>query len=898
MTKYGLRARILAYTIIPTLLIGILLAGYFSVSRYQQLEEVLIRQGVNVIEPLALASELALTSRNREALNRLLSTIHRNNSPLVKSIALFDAQGRLLVTSNYHRDFSAMRLSEQVPLPLVTLVENNEDGIILRTPVLTDHIRADTAWEDASAIPIGYIAMQLTKDSVTLLHYKDSFFAGLMVLLGVSLSGLIGVRLIRSVSQPITDMVSAVYKIREGRLDTRVNGEFTGEMEMLKNGINAMAKSLSEYHDEMQQNIDQATSDLRETLEQIEIQNIELDMAKKRAQEAARVKTEFLANMSHELRTPLNGVIGFARQLQKTRLTPNQLDYLKTIERSAQNLLGIINDILDFSKLEAGKLKMEQLPFSLRDTLQEVMTLLAPSAHDKGLELSMRVDAAVHDAVIGDPLRLQQVLTNLVGNAVKFTEQGNVDVRVDARPAGQPDKTALRIHVQDTGIGISDSQRRQLFQAFNQADSSISRRYGGTGLGLVITQKLVHQMSGEMELYSELGSGSVFSFTLELNRASLPLAEPLPLAELCNKTVLYLEEDNFSRRATTALLREWGVQVLHEPYSGVAIDCALLGFGPNTLPSQMEQGIQQQKEEDNRVVVLLSSTDPTLADALLCAGAELCLSKPVHYQKLAQALMGQAVAEPEAMLQITLAPPSQKQKLRVLAVDDNPANLKLISAMLSEQVSQVESCSNGQEALNLATVNRYDIIFMDIQMPLMDGIQATREIRSQDGPNASTPIVAVTAHAIAGERDRLMHQGMDDYLAKPIDETILARIIERFARRPRPAGQIDWSLAVKQAGGKEPLAREMLELLLQSFDEFSPLLGAALSGELDEQRLYPPLHKLHGGTAYCGVPQLQSLVAQLEKALLDKQGVDELEPELLELEERMGQIREEAKFYL
>jgi two-component system sensor histidine kinase BarA len=898
MTKYGLRARVLAFTILPTLIIGILLAGYFSVNRYQQLEDALIKEGVNVIEPLALASELALTGRNREALNRLLSNIHRNNSPLVKSIALFDLEGRLLVTSNYHRDFNAMRLPEGLPLPRVTLVETAPDGIILRTPVVTDSIRVDALWEESSATPIGYVSMQLTNDSAMLLHYRDSFFAGLIVLLGVCLSTLFGVRLIKGVSQPITDMVSAVYKIREGRLDTRVSGEFTGELEVLKNGINAMAKSLSEYHDEMQQNIDQATSDLRETLEQIEIQNIELDMAKKRAQEAARVKTEFLANMSHELRTPLNGVIGFARQLQKTRLTPSQLDYLKTIEKSAQNLLGIINDILDFSKLEAGKLKMEQIPFSLRDTLQEVMTLLAPSAHDKGLELSLRVDTAVCDSLVGDPLRLQQVLTNLVGNAIKFTEQGNVDVRVDARPAQHPDQAGLCIHVQDTGIGISDSQRRQLFQAFNQADSSISRRYGGTGLGLVITQKLVHQMSGDIELYSELGSGSVFSFTLALNRAALPLAEPLPLNELAGKTVLYLEEDSFSRRATTALLREWGVQVLLEPYPGMPIDTALLGFGPHTLPSQMEQEIRRQKGYDNRVVVLLSSTDPILIDALLDSGASHCLSKPVHYQKLAHALVEQDSAPPEALLPAMLPAPSWRQPLRVLAVDDNPANLKLISAMLGELVNQVECCSNGREALNLATANRYDIIFMDIQMPVMDGIQATREIRTQDGPNVSTPIVAVTAHAIAGERDRLLRQGMDDYLAKPIDEAILARIIERFSHRPAPPGQIDWPLAVKQAGGKDPLAKEMLTLLLQSFDEFAPLLDAALSGELDGERLYPPLHKLHGGTAYCGVPQLQALVAQLERALLARQPVEELEPELLELEERMGQIREEAKGYL
>ncbi|MBO1519317.1 two-component sensor histidine kinase BarA [Oceanisphaera pacifica] len=898
MTKYGLRARIFAYTIIPTLLIGIALAGYFSVSRYQQLEDALTQQGVNVIEPMALASELALTSRNRESLNRLLSNIHRNNSPLIKSIALFDKQGRLLVTSNYHRDFNLLRLPKDMPIPQSTLVENGENGIILRTPVLTDNIQTDSSWEEVSAVPIGYIAMQLTNDSTMLIHYKDSFFAGLIVLLAVGLSALFGGRLIRGVSQPVNDMVNAVYKIREGRLDTRVKGEFSGEMEMLKHGINAMAKSLSEYHEEMQQNIDQATSDLRETLEQIEIQNIELDMAKKRAQEAARVKTEFLANMSHELRTPLNGVIGFARQLQKTSMTANQLDYLKTIEKSAQNLLCIINDILDFSKLEAGKLTLEQIPFSLRDSLQEVMTLLAPSAHEKGLELSLRIDAAVEDALMGDSLRLQQIVTNLVGNAVKFTEQGNIDVRVDARPASQPNKAALRIHVQDTGIGISDNQRRQLFQAFNQADSSISRRYGGTGLGLVITQKLVHQMAGSIALHSELGTGSVFSFTLELDRAALPLSEPLPLTELSRKTVLYIEQDKFSRLATTALLQEWGVQILHKHHPNMAIDCALLGFLPTTLPSQIEQAISQQKAKGHSVVALLSSTDPALSEATLEAGAELCLSKPVHYQKLAQALLGQVVIEPKKQLPAILAPTAPKQTLRVLAVDDNPANLKLISAMLNEQVSQVDTCSNGQEALNLANTHHYNIIFMDIQMPLLDGIQATQEIRTGQGPNTNTPIVAVTAHAIEGERDRLMLQGMDDYLTKPIDESMLANIIKQFACYTQPKGQIDWSLAIKQAGNKEELAKEMLELLLSSFDEFTPFLNAALSGHLDEQQLYPPLHKLHGGSAYCGVVQLQALIAELEKALLAKQPLDALEPELLELEERIEQVRIEAKTYL
>ncbi|ART80086.1 two-component sensor histidine kinase BarA [Oceanisphaera avium] len=907
MTKYGLRARILAYTLIPTLLIGVFLASYFTVSRYQQLENALIRQGVNVIEPMALASELPLSNRNREALNRLLSNIHRNNSPLISAIALFDDQGKLLVTSNYHKDFNVLSLKDGESIPLSTTVETREGDIVLRTPVLSDAIKSEAIWEDVAAKPLGYISMQLTNDSAMLVHYKETFMAGLIVLLGVLLSTLFGLRLIKGVSQPITDMITAIYKIREGRLDTRVHGEFTGEMHMLKNGINAMAKSLAEYHEEMQQNIDQATSDLRETLEQIEIQNIELDMAKKRAQEAARVKTEFLANMSHELRTPLNGVIGFARQLQKTRLSTNQLDYLTTIEKSAQNLLSIINDILDFSKLEAGKLTMEHIPFSLRDTLQEVMTLLAPSAHDKGLELSMRVDAAVQDSLMGDALRLQQVLTNLVGNAIKFTEQGNVDVRVDVSPASLPERAALCIHVKDTGIGITDQQRRQLFQAFNQADSSISRRYGGTGLGLVITQKLVQQMAGRIRLHSEPGVGSVFSFTLELDQARVPLAEPLPLAELSQKSVFYQEADEFSYRATQALLREWGVTLVNESSLSSCLDYVLLGFSPHALPSEIEQSISQFKQQGHKVVVLLSSTDPLLAEALINSGAELCLTKPVHYQKLAHALTQPNVLSLPYLLPATqVALPSlaatQKQTMRVLAVDDNPANLKLISALLSEQVSQVDTCSNGQEALNLATVNHYDVIFMDIQMPLLDGIQATQEIRKSSGPNRHTPIIAVTAHAIAGERERLMRQGIDDYLAKPLDERMLAELIRRFARpvtTPDAShSQINWPLALSRAGNKEHLAKEMLRLLLETIDECEPLLNKAVNSELESQTLHSAIHKLHGGSVYCGVPQLQALLAQLEQALLAKQPVSAIEPELLELLERFAQIRHQAKHYV
>lgn len=902
MTKYGLRARVLAFTILPTLIIGGLMAGYFTFHRYQQLENNLIDQGINIIEPLAIASEYGMTQHSRESLKRLIGLTHRKNSPLIKSIAVFTQDNQLFVTSNYHRDFTRLQLPDGEPIPELTSITLYGDDIILRTP-----IQAETTMDgfplpsDVEPPMIGYISMQMTTDRAMLLHYRDTFFAIIMVLLGVAVSTLFGFRLVKSVTQPITNMVQAVHKIREGRLDTRVSGELTGELDMLKNGINAMAKALSEYHEEMQQNIDQATSDLRETLEQIEIQNVELDMAKKRAQEAARVKSEFLANMSHELRTPLNGVIGFTRQLLKTSLTPSQTDYMQTIEKSARNLLGIINDILDFSKLEAGKLQLEHIPFSLRDTLNETMHLLGPSAHDKQLELSLRVDADVPDTLTGDPMRLQQVLTNLTGNAIKFTERGNVDVHIEQLGSSNH-KVKLNVRIRDTGIGISEEQQRQLFQAFNQADSSISRRYGGTGLGLVITQKLVQQMGGQIRFESELDKGSVFSFSLDLEVSPLPQTDQLPLDRIRNKRLWLLEPDPFARAALLALLAEWqlDVQLLTNdaPWPEMSEqDIVLIGSSTLHTPQQVISRLDSLSGQQQNTIVLLSSHEPALYEAMLAHGAQHCLSKPLNHRKLLHALL-----TPEASRQQLPAQPSarQLQPIKVLAVDDNAANLKLIAAMLREMVTQVVLCKNGKEAVKQAQSQPFDIIFMDIQMPIMDGISATQAIRSQS-LNTETPIVAVTAHAIPGERERLIRQGMDDYLAKPIDESMLARLITDFAhRRHQIVGdqQIDWALAVRQAAGKEDLAREMLTMLLASFDEVEPVLDAALAGAIDDSEVLAQLHRLNGGCAYSGVPGLQRLLSQLEQQLRDGVPVSELEPELLELQDALELVRQEAPRYL
>ncbi len=325
-------------------------------------------------------------------------------------------------------------------------------------------------------------------------------------------------------------------------------------------------------------------------------------------------------------------------------------------------------------------------------------------------------------------------------------------------------------------------------------------------------------------------------------------------------------------------------------------DMVIIGSGTQHSPQQVVARLDGLDGQQN-TIVLLSSHEPSLYEAMLAHGAQHCLSKPINHRKLLHALLS-----PEAARSAPLPEPSPRsvQEIKVLAVDDNAANLKLIAAMLKEMVSQVVVCKNGKEAVRLAQSQPFDIIFMDIQMPIMDGISATQAIRSQS-LNTETPIVAVTAHAIPGERERLIRQGMDDYLAKPIDEAMLAKLITDFAHRRHQnhaSQQIDWSLAVRQAAGKLDLAKEMLTMLMTSFDEVDPVLEAALAGQVEDSEVLAQLHRLNGGCAYSGVPRLQRLLSQLEQQLRDGVAVAELEPELLELQDAMEQVRQEAPRYL
>jgi len=914
MHKISLKDWVVLLTIVPTALISFGLAGYFSYNRSAELDEFLNLRSQSIIEPLAITSKAALINNNREKLRNIISAAHRSQSSLVKSIAVFTLDNQIFVTSAYHGNVNLMRLKAGVKIPSYTQGEHSDNFIIFRTPIIDE-----TSESKNRVNTLGYIAIHVDKSRIKFKQQSQYIIAFTMAFLSVLLSGIFALKLIRNVAKPVNSMVHAIDRIREGKLESRVSGQLLiGELNFLKTGINAMAQSLGNYQNEMQGSIDQATIDLRESLEQYEIQNVELSIAKKKAQEANKIKSEFLANMSHELRTPLNGVIGFTRQVLKTPLSDSQRDYLQTIDRSANNLLTIINDILDFSKLDAGKMVIESIPFSLRESIEESLILLAPSAHKKALELSVKIDNTIPDSLLGDAMRIKQIMSNLVSNAIKFTQHGSVTIDVTFKIINAK-RAAVKIIVADTGIGMNNVQQQAIFKAFAQADQSITRLHGGTGLGLVICQRLAYEMKGDIGFSSNEDIGSKFWFNFECGMNTLPLTGELDHLRLANKSILYYEPHPHSREATYDTLVNWQMQVtqaasikqLNEilEQENVSFDYALIGHDQtSTALSDLKKLIVQVKPQISNVHLAINSNSPSLQDALIANGALSCLSKPITANKLYSALL----AEPES----SSTPSRQILPIKVLAVDDNEANLKLINALLLEQVNEVVLADNGQRALELCQSENFALIFMDIQMPVMDGISTLKAIRS-NSYNEQTPIIAVTAHALSGEKEKMQKQGFNAYMTKPIDETMLSHIIYEYcdvnyfinSTEQNPSGLlehlpvtpkadniakiIDWPLALKRTAGKEHLAKEMLTGLIDGLPDSKRNISKALVQQ-DTSQLKTLIHKLNGACCYTGVPSLTTVCQEIETQLKQEVPLDNLEPEFLEFFEQIELVLAQA----
>lgn len=890
----------------PPLLVGLLVLSifvYLQVQQGQALE----------YEKFKLAEHL-IDSRREDVLdstgflslaNSLLSIepLHR--------VSLFDSDRNQVDSEGLPTNLS----DQEIPLSPQAQQWRDSDTSYRSIPV-----RADGDNRKIS----GWIVLEMDRTPFSVLHYQST-----IVILLITFAALVATyysagRLRRLILEPLQQLYGGLANYLAGNHQHTILVEQDAAFQNIADSISELAQKQQLAQEDMQTYLEQYTQELRETLETVEVQNIELDMARKNALNSSRAKSEFLANASHELRTPLSGILGFSSLLLKTDLSNQQKDYLSTIEQSAQGLLTIINDILDISRLETGQLTLEYKPVPIYQTIEDVLKIHAPSAHEKKLRLITLVDPQVPDNLLGDPLRLKQVITNLVSNAVKFSEKGSVVIQV--KLLGETDNQIhLKFCISDSGIGLSPEQKNSLFESFSHVDTADNRLHGGTGLGLAIARGLVSRMHGDIGVESELHCGSTFWFTARLGLNNQMPSVNKHRNSLRHIRALVFDCDPLSRSEVTHLLDSWGAEYVQtgdfDELSVLAKQCA--AHQPVQI-AVLDAQVNEELFDKHRlcacveklnsqfhlpVIILAVPGIHRMLEPMLEGLQATVIARPLAHDQVHRVICNQlgtvtiaSTEPPERGVH-----PDNGGAVRVLAVDDNPANLRLVSELLKGLGAQVDTANNGQQALDICADKTFDLILMDIQMPGMDGMETTQKLRQQESSGRRTPVVALTAHAVNEQKARLLLAGMDDYLSKPVSDMELRHLIDRWVRHahhvvataePAPAEApskaqqkrsvkqqkgdtgdaeaagarkvFDISEALKVTQQKVDLAGDMFAMLLNSLDEISQKIKTATdTGDMEE--LQEVVHKLHGGCCYCGVPALRQAAADLDAMLQRKQ---------------------------
>lgn len=863
MNQWSIQKRLLFITLMPCLITALSLGSYFTWQRQQLLSEQSLGQFTLSSHQLALQAPAFFHSdHHNDDLQHFLDI------PNVRALSLLNPQQELTMHVGPHM----LAPTGKRIIDNQTHRFDTDESIRLRTPIFASDDTLHTQL-------LGWIEIEFETHNLEMGQLKSLFSSFILVSLFCILAIYMALRASLRVTKPLQHVAATLEQLEAGNLEARIQLTQHTEFTELSTGINAMATSLQRAQQELQDSVEQATEDLKETLEEMEVQNIELNLARRNALDASSTKSEFLANMSHEIRTPLNGILGFTKLLHKTRMNKRQTDYLQTIESSSSSLLTIINDILDFSKIEAGKLVLDSAPLHLRDVTDEVLTLLAPEAHKKGIELAALVYQDVPFEIIGDQMRIKQVLTNLISNAIKFTQSGSVIVRIMLEEDIN-NKVILKFTVTDTGIGLSDDQKRHLFKAFSQAEASTTRRFGGTGLGLVISRHLVEHMQGEIGVNSQEGAGSQFWFTGQFEMSNVE-AESWSDANWYSKQAYLLSHWDTSCQILQHQLSSLGLNVttftsLEALLERQQIQPAPLCFVEANEPT--DYLAMKALEHGTELIVLLPNNDAQYQPALAKLQVPHSLVYPVAHNQLSQLLLDIFHNQSQSSLNFLN---HSNQHVRILAVDDNAPNLELLSTWLNDLDVHVVQATGGKQAAELGTSQKFDLIFMDIQMPDLDGIEATKLIRAQS-MNKQTPLVALTAHALPNERKQLLQSGFDDYLSKPMTEEQLSHTLVKWTQyQPQQLSFqkrihkevpmliasddksiVDWAACLKLAGHNSGIAQKMLHGLILETQQLTPLVAS-----LQADALLEPIHKLHGLSRYVGAEELRDALNTAETCL-------------------------------
>ncbi|HEY3216094.1 MAG TPA: response regulator [Candidatus Eisenbacteria bacterium] len=796
-------------------------------------------------------------------------------------------------------------------------------------------------WLDQEQVGTVYIRSDLEEIRSRFLSYA---LIAALVLLAASLVALIlSSRLQGVVAKPVMNLVAAAREVTERRnYAARATKHGDDELGTLIDAFNGMLGQIEQRDDQLRRHRDDLEQEVAARTAELRAANQDLVEARDRAESGSRAKSEFLANMSHEIRTPLNGVVGMIELTLESPLTREQRDYLETAQKSAETLLGVINDVLDFSKIEAGRLALDPIEFQLRASLDTTLKTLALEAYQQGVELLCDVRPEVPDALIGDPGRLRQVLVNLVGNAIKFTPEGEVVLRVELEPEPD-DQVVLHFLVSDTGIGIPKEKLESVFEAFTQADNSTTRHYGGTGLGLTITKRLVGLMAGEVWAESELGRGTTFHFTARFGArpraAEVPRVVP---ADVRGQRILVVDDSATNRRILGETLAAWGAVPTLAESAGTALrilegaserkERFALVIADNHMPGMdgfaLAEKIREMPDVAGSTVMMLTSAGQS-GDAARCRalGMAAYLTKPVS-QKILFEVVSRALSSPTAARLRGDAGPAddvsprplitqhsiheEPAMLRILLAEDNPVNQKLALLMLEKRGHRVVVVNDGQEAVEAVQREAYDVVLMDVHMPRMSGLDASMTIRAweKDG-YGHVPIVALTALAMSGDRAKCLQAGMDAYVTKPIRATELFEVIEQLssnpaARRPKPDlkvlhgvgpdSPVDQNLFLETLDRDLSAVRTMIEIFRGNLDEQLGEIAKAVA-DCDAQALRDAAHKFKG--SLFSVAAKPAAAAALRLETMGRTGdMRNLEEALAELERELERLSPELDHLL